>query len=778
MKVVPLCVLLFEATLAFGSLPCAFGETSVGRRFTAADDVGLALFEYAGQGAPSGGVIKYSPDGRYFAVVTERGRLDLNAPEDTIWVFRIEDVQRFVQHPEEGNAPFALPLATMATDKDGPLIERVRWLSDSSGIAFTAVQKSARCKFRQLFVADIATHELKSLTPADQDVGDFDIRSYARYVYEANAPKLLTAPQQDERPARALTGNTIWATLFPDANPHVTPFDAGGLWAVIDGKRQHVLNAELYEAPPGGASLSLSPDGRSVVAILKTENPPDSWARYKAPPGYDKFDDPVDTSAYHLIDLTSGTKALLVNAPSGLNKDWNSYFLTANWSADGESLLLPDTFFPLEVTDPKEIAERGSHPYIAVLRLKSGQLSKVLAVRAGLDKERYAVNDARFEDDRTLVVNFDRSYYLPDHPPAAIFHQKADGGWRQLPGTEDPRLAKLPMRVQKRESINQPPELVAEDRTSGVAHVFWDPNSQLKDIELGSAEVIQWKDDTGYEWEAGLLKPPGYAPGKRYPLVIQTHGFLKSQFLSSGIFTSAFAARALAAQGIAVLQMGANPNNFDTPKEGPDQVRGFETAVKKLAEEGVIDPVRVGAIGFSRSVFHVLFAMTTGKPLFAAASVTDGVTFGYFEYIYSVDGGLDQEADPINGGKPFGVEGLKTWLAHSPEFNLDKVQTPLVLLQPGVRKVFAEWEPYAGLRYLKKPVDLIMLPAGTHVMTNPTQRLASETTNVDWFRFWLQDYEDPDPAKAEQYKRWEKLCDMQVSQNPNQPSFCVRTKTH
>ena len=26
-----------------------------------------------------------------------------------------------------------------------------------------------------------------------------------------------------------------------------------------------------------------------------------------------------------------------------------------------------------------------------------------------------------------------------------------------------------------------------------------------------------------------------------------------------------------------------------------------------------------------------------------------------------------------------------------------------------------------------------------------------------WFRFWLQDYEDPDPAKAEQYARWREL---------------------
>ncbi|MGB9406008.1 MAG: prolyl oligopeptidase family serine peptidase, partial [Terracidiphilus sp.] len=486
-----------------------------------------------------------------------------------------------------------------------------------------------------------------------------------------------------------------------------------------------------------------------------------------APPGYDKLMMPLDTSAYHLIDLTRGSKKLLVNAPSGLNQDWHSYLLTASWSDDGQSLLLPDIFFPLDVTNPKEIADRESHPYIAVLQLKTGQLSKVLAVKAGLDKERYAVNDARFGDDRTAVVNFDRSYFLSDQPPAAIFHQDADGSWQQTAGTEDPRLAKLPVKVQKRESINQPPVIIAEDKARGISHVIWDPNPQLKDIDLGTAEVIHWKDDTGYEWEAGLVKPPNFTPGKRYPLVIQTHGFDKGQFLTNGIFTTAFAARALAAQGIVVLQMPWNPNNFDTPMEGPDQVAGFESVVKKLTDDGVIDPARVGAIGFSRSVYHVLVAITTAKHPFAAASVTDGVTFGYFEYLFAVDGGLDREADAINGGKPFGAEGLKNWLARSPEFNMDKVQTPLLLLDSGAPTVAADWEPYAALRYLKKPVDLIMLQAGagSHVMTNPTQRLASETINVDWFRFWLKGEEDSDPAKAEQYARWRELRELQNAED-------------
>jgi hypothetical protein len=48
-----------------------------------------------------------------------------------------------------------------------------------------------------------------------------------------------------------------------------------------------------------------------------------------------------------------------------------------------------------------------------------------------------------------------------------------------------------------------------------------------------------------------------------------------------------------------------------------------------------------------------------------------------------------------------------------------------------------------------------------HVLTNPSVRLASQGGSVDWFRFWLQDYEDPVPPKAEQYARWRELRKLQ-----------------
>lgn len=63
------------------------------------------------------------------------------------------------------------------------------------------------------------------------------------------------------------------------------------------------------------------------------------------------------------------------------------------------------------------------------------------------------------------------------------------------------------------------------------------------------------------------------------------------------------------------------------------------------------------------------------------------------------------------------------------------------------------WEPYAALRVLGKAVDLLVLNSEEHVLGNPTTRMASPGGTVDWLRFWLQDYEDPDPAKADQYAR-------------------------
>ena len=60
---------------------------------------------------------------------------------------------------------------------------------------------------------------------------------------------------------------------------------------------------------------------------------------------------------------------------------------------------------------------------------------------------------------------------------------------------------------------------------------------------------------------------------------------------------------------------------------------------------------------------------------------------------------------------------------------------------------------------MNKPVEFVILDNSEHVVTNPAVRLAAQGGNVDWYRFWLQGYEDPDSSKAAQYRRWEEMRD-------------------
>jgi len=64
---------------------------------------------------------------------------------------------------------------------------------------------------------------------------------------------------------------------------------------------------------------------------------------------------------------------------------------------------------------------------------------------------------------------------------------------------------------------------------------------------------------------------------------------------------------------------------------------------------------------------------------------------------------------------------------------------------------------FVPLQDAGRPAEMVVFPDEYHVKWQPAHRLAIYNRNLDWFRFWLQDYEDPDPAKTEQYTRWRKF---------------------
>jgi len=102
-----LCLLACSGILAFGQR----------KPFTIAEEIKLWLFQNVEQPNPH-----FSPDGKYFAVYGERGRLDLNRPESLLRFYRSVEVANFVKHSEKSQPPLPFWEIKVSTDKEGPII--------------------------------------------------------------------------------------------------------------------------------------------------------------------------------------------------------------------------------------------------------------------------------------------------------------------------------------------------------------------------------------------------------------------------------------------------------------------------------------------------------------------------------------------------------------------------------------------------------------------------------------------------------------------------------
>ena len=745
--------------------------------FSVVDDVSMAQII----GGYDGSVVKFSPDGRYFIAISERARSADNQLEDIIWLWRSPDVMTFLTS-RSAKAPAPQVVARISGSRDGVMVTDLKWLNDSTGVAYLVRLVSGNHQLVRVGLD--GSHSI--LTPSDEDVRAFDIRGdtvvYSVLSKEASMASLTT----DAEGIRDLNGLGLAMTIGRFLAPgflRARFLDLCDLWMLRNGVRSRVEDIGIHKPIHlhhavwyfgNYQRLALSPSGRFVVAALPLEDIPQEWERYDPDPrsphrlepqrqDVDALHGISEVSAYFLIDLMTGGKRQLVNAPIGHDLRWSSGALTAVWASDERAVLLENQFLP----------DLFKTPCLAVVVLLQSLAPECVTTPAessvGSTKE---LSDLEFipGSDQRVVLRFN-----VDGERTALTYQHSARGW--LRSTSE--SVRNSLAVDLHQDLNEPPSLVASASPMKVARELWNPNPQLNKKSLTPAQVMHWKDERGKDWLGGLIVPVGQGSRGPYPLVLLTHGFDPHEFLACP--WNVMIARPLATSGIAVLQVGDIKAPLGVPDELNNQVLGYQGAIKKLVSEGIVDPRRIGIIGFSRTVMYVLRAIVQDALPLVATSVSDGVDGSYWQYLLNVDGpgssvGLE-DLDRTIGVPPFG-DGFKKWLAIAPDFNADRMGVPLLILGTGNFSVLAYWGVYAPLRQLKKPVDLIDVGSGTHPLSNPGQRLAAEQLNLDWFRFWLQGYEDSAAGKASQYRRWEELCDMQVAQNLNRPAFCVRTKTH
>jgi len=225
--------------------------------------------------------------------------------------------------------------------------------------------------------------------------------------------------------------------------------------------------------------------------------------------------------------------------------------------------------------------------------------------------------------------------------------------------------------------------------------------------------------------------------------------------------------------GVAINFGGKPPQPFGTDgqlREVEKAVAVYRTAIELLDRRGLIDARRVGIIGFSHTCFYVKWALAHSPRLFSAASVAEGEDGGYLQYMTGFNWYIDTQS--LYGGGPFGPH-FQEWIERAPSFGLTRVEAPLRITTLNPRFLHMDWEWFDGLRMLGRPVELILLKDGEHTLQRPAELLVSELGNVDWFDFWLNGHEDAGASKADQYRRWEELCDMQKAAHPAGSTVCV-----
>jgi len=349
--------------------------------------------------------------------------------------------------------------------------------------------------------------------------------------------------------------------------------------------------------------------------------------------------------------------------------------------------------------------------------------------------------------------------------------ETAGGEWKEeqrtkLPNSGLSALAMVPGGAPRFAGIQQtptePPDLWLLNVKTGQKAALTEVNPELREQTLGRVEKIEWVGGNASKNWGYVIYPVGYEAGTRYPCAILCKSW-DDTFIhgGNGGMRSNFAPQALANSGFVVLMLADSigPYAKGTWKNLPGGVseafRGmdaFETARRELDRRGLIDPARVGIMGFSRSSWIVDFTLTHSAETWAAAVSADSGIYNYGTYLG--DKNLRSGMAAMYGGPPSG-DTFKAWLEYAPAFSARHVRTPLLMQYHNKISMAAEF--YSALITQGKPVELVLFPEGKHILELPLQRAGSMQGSVDWFRFWLQGYENPHPQYPDQYARWRKL---------------------
>jgi dipeptidyl aminopeptidase/acylaminoacyl peptidase len=717
-----------------------------------------------------------SPDGTKAFIVTRRAEVatDLNYFDVVLLDVRADRLAAGRVEP-----PRVLLRVKSFSDEyyADPAVQAVRWADSRTLLLLARISDASDPSpvLPQVYRLDVGTGELKALTRAADRIVSFAVsRDLRRVVY---AVQLHNPPLAGGSRSIVVGNQSFWAVKFGQHD--LRSQDRLYRYFVADsGREPRPLGEAFGRVNLVEPQANISPDGRWAILPRFEPGRQLAWGeRYPMvaeltrsigpsvsidPLSY--FSRPTSYVARRMVAfrLDDGSERVVVDAPDDAMPGGSQVRQDRLWQGDGRSVVVAGTHLPMRSGKP---FLSGSH--IIEYWPDTGTW-EVIAELSGRLHRAYAPDDKSF-----VAVDGDRGrrFVRRSGGPGG-----SGGRWREVDppaavksgaGTDGSGWA-----LRFDEALNRPPEIVAAG-PAGQQVKLTNLNPQFSAESWGSMRPHIWHDIKGRRWEGGLMTGRAHKPGSRHPLVIQTYGFAPGRFYLDGPnpsigYTSAFAGRAFLREGIVVLAMPWAPTTGRATKER-EGVRAFAEGVRgaidSLVASGLVDPARVGIIGWSATGEMVLNLLTFSDVQIRAATMADGDSNTLFSTTVSYGAGDDfaARAERLNEGTPFGAS-RDNWVRNDPALNSECVRSAVRIESYGPW-VLPNWDFYWMLRRQYKPAEMVLIPGGSHSLSRPSERMVSLQGNVDWYRFWLKGEERTEAflagetrdSLAAQYVRWRQM---------------------